>query len=152
MWEGETAPLPGFTPCARTPAAGRSTRSGGFAWTRVGTPFDLTARLAMSGESGSMPPRARPAPDRPPVDSCTTMPGQCRSIPFLRRAERSGSEVAFPSSCRKWQSSMVAPGPKASRVLSACPAKVIGAAGMVALMARLPVIATPMVQAGASAG
>ena len=33
-----------------------------------------------------MPPRSRPAPERPPVDSWTIMPGQCFSIPSFSRA------------------------------------------------------------------
>ena len=42
-----------------------------------------------------MPPRACPAPDRPPVESCTIMPGQCLFNPSISRAKRSGSEVGF---------------------------------------------------------
>ncbi len=44
----------------------------------------------MSGRSGNMPPRSRPAPDRPPVESCTIMPGQCCLEPFLQARKAFG--------------------------------------------------------------
>ena len=35
----------------------------------------------MSGFSDSMPPRSRPAPERPPVETWVMMPGQCLRMP-----------------------------------------------------------------------
>ena len=100
----------------------------------------------MSGLSGSIPPRACPAPDRPPVDSCTIMPGQCASIPSFSRAKRSGSEVGVPSSIRTWQWAMLAPASKAAWVDSTCSATVIGTAGLSDFCGTEPVIATQMMQ------
>src|SRR6056297_1123422 len=100
----------------------------------------------MSGRKGSIPPRSRPAPDRPPVDSCTIMPGQCRSSPSFSRAKRSGSEVGRPSSSRTWQWAMLAPASNASCALSICSGIVTGTAGLSALVGTEPVIATQMMQ------
>ncbi len=100
----------------------------------------------MSGLSGSIPPRALPAPERPPVESCTIIPGQCRSIPAFSSANRSGSDVGEPSSFLTWQWAMVAPASKASWVDSTCSATVIGTAGLSAFCGTEPVMATQMMQ------
>ena len=76
----------------------------------------------MSGRSDSMPPRSRPAPERPPVENCTIIPGQCARSPSSSRAKRSGSEVGVSSSLRTWQWTIEAPASIASCVLSTCSA------------------------------
>ncbi len=50
----------------------------------------------MSGRSGSMPPRACPAPERPPVESCTIMPGQCVSHAVLQPGKSIGIRCRPP--------------------------------------------------------
>jgi hypothetical protein len=74
------------------------------------------------------------------------MPGQCLSIPSFRRANLSGSEEGVWSSLRTWAWTIVAPASKASCVDSTCSDTVIGTAGLLALVGRLPVMATQMMQ------
>src|SRR5215469_7376278 len=100
----------------------------------------------MSGLSGSIPPRSRPVPDRPPVDSWTIIPGQCLLRPSNRRPNLSGSEVGLPASSRTWQCARVAPASNASWVDSICSLIVIGTAGLSAFVGNDPVIATVMIQ------
>src|SRR5690348_2075020 len=100
----------------------------------------------MSGRSGIMPPRSRPAPERPPVESWTITPGQCRRRPSISRPNFSGSEEGVWSSLRTWQWTSVAPASNASCVESTCSAIVIGTAGLSRLVGSEPVIATVMMQ------
>ena len=100
----------------------------------------------MSGRSESMPPRSRPAPERPPVDTCVIMPGQCLRMPSSTAAKRSGAEVGDSSSLRTCRCTSVAPASKASWVDSTCSATVIGTAGLSFLRGSEPVIATEMMQ------
>src|SRR3569623_1672403 len=101
---------------------------------------------AMSGLSGSMPPRSRPLPERPPVESWMIMPGQCFLSPSTSRPKRSGPDVVVPSSFRTWQCASDAPASSEACVDSTCSATVIGTAGLSFLVGTDPVIATVMMQ------
>src|SRR3954470_21740697 len=98
----------------------------------------------MSGLSASMPPRSLPAPERPPVENCRIMPGQCWRRPSCSPANFSGSEEEPWSSLRTWRCARVAPASNASWVDSTCSAMVIGTAGLFSFRGREPVIATVM--------
>ena len=100
----------------------------------------------MSGRSDSMPPRSRPAPERPPVDTCVMMPRQCLRMPSSTCAKRSGAEVGDSSSLRTCRCTSVAPASKAACVDSTCSATVIGTAGLSFLRGSEPVMATEMMQ------
>src|SRR3954471_4181209 len=100
----------------------------------------------MSGLSGSIPPRSRPAPERPPVENWTIIPGQCFRRPSMSRPNFSGSEDGVSSSFLTWRWASVAPASKAACVDSTCSATVIGTAGLSLLRGREPVIATVMTQ------
>ncbi len=87
-----------------------------------------------------------PAPERPPVESCTIIPGQCFSIPSFRRAKRSGSAVGFGlrrghGNGRWWR-----PPRRPRGSISTCSATVIGTAGLSSLRGTDPVMATQMMQ------
>src|SRR3954453_19399908 len=98
----------------------------------------------MSGLSAIMPPRSLPAPERPPVENCRIMPGQCWRRPSCSRANFSGSEEELWSSLRTWRCARVAPASNASWVDSTCSAMVIGTAGLFSLRGKDPVMATVM--------
>src|SRR5882762_7269922 len=100
----------------------------------------------MSGLSASMPPRSRPAPERPPVDSWVMIPRQRRLIPSSTLAKRSGAELGVPSSLRTCRCTSVAPASKAACVDSICSDAAIGTAGLSFLPGTEPVIATVMMQ------
>src|SRR3954453_4254856 len=100
----------------------------------------------MSGRSDSMPPRSRPAPERPPVETCVIMPGACLRMPSRTCAKRSGADVGVPSSLGTWRWTSVAPASKAACVDSICSATLIGTAGLSAFFGSEPVIATEMMQ------
>ena len=91
-----------------------------------------------------MAPRAVPAPERPPVENCRIMPGQCSTSSAFSRANRAGSAVGRPSSSRTWQCTIAAPASNAAWVLSTCSAIEIGTAGLSLLVGSDPVMATQM--------
>ena len=93
-----------------------------------------------------MPPRSRPLPERPPVESWMIMPGQCFFRPSTRRPNFSGSDEVVPSSLRTWQCASDAPASYDACVDSTCSATVIGTAGLSFLVGTEPVIATVMMQ------
>src|SRR5262245_27622845 len=101
---------------------------------------------AMSGGCTSMPPRSSPLPDRPPVENCTIMPGQCLSMPSFTLAKRSGFDVVVWSSLRTCRCTRAAPASYASCVDSTCSDTVMGTAGLCSFFGTDPVIATEMMQ------
>ena len=133
-------------PCFSISAASQSMSSGAFSYTRVGKFTEPVASEAMSGLSESMPPRSRPVPERPPVESWVIMPGQCLRMPSSTFAKRFGSEVGRPSSSRTCRWTSVAPASNASCVDSTCSAGEIGTAGLSFLPGSEPVMATVMMQ------
>ena len=136
----------GLMPCCFISAASQSTRSGALSYTRVGKFTEPVASEAMSGRRCSMPPRSRPAPERPPVDTCVMISGQCLRMPASTSAKRSGAELGVSSSLRTCRCTSVAPASYAAWVDSICSLGVTGTAGLSFLRGKEPVMATEMMQ------
>jgi 4-hydroxy-tetrahydrodipicolinate synthase len=92
-------------------------------------------------------PLLRPVPDRPPVESWTIMPGQCRRMPSISRAKRSASEVGRLVVVAHVAGAPASPPPRTPPA-SIPPARrwSTGTAGLSALVGTDPVIATVMMQ------
>ena len=136
----------GLMPYSSISEASQSTSSGELSYTRVGKLTDPVARDAMSGRNESIAPRSLPAPERPPVEICVMIPGQCLRMPSSTSENRSGAEVGDSSSLRTCRWTSVAPASKASCVDSICSEIVIGTAGLSFFFGSDPVIATVMMQ------
>ena len=92
-------------------------------------------------------PACRPAPDRPPVENWTIMPGQCVSMPFLEPREPvRDPRTACRRRCAHGHGRWTRPPRTPRGWTSTCSATVIGTAGLSAFVGRLPVIATQMMQ------